>query len=234
MINPNPAPAPSSDPVPASDPAPTAAPADEKESDETVDVEQTKTPEGAPVETVDVEQTETPEGTPVEEKTEAPKVIKTEKLTEIEGGKSIESATVKCLSDETAVIKKIEASGKKLVIPDTITVDGTEYAVTTIAKGAFKGESEVTQITIGENVTAVKAGAFKGITKLKKVTVESYEEGMFAKKAFSGVDTKNCKLYIEVPSDMSKKERKAVLKQAKAELKAAKFAGTVKIVRVEK
>ena len=56
------------------------------------------------------------------------------------------------------MIKKIEASGKKLVIPGTITVDGTGYAVTTIAKGAFKGESEITEITIGENVTTVKAG----------------------------------------------------------------------------
>ena len=207
---------------------------EEPETNETVDVDNPETPEGTPADTVDVDETQTPEGAPedAEPTVVAKKVVV--KADAFEEDSNIASATLKIMSDDTAIIRKLKAADDEVIIPDTITVDGREYAVSTIAKGSFKGMADVTAITLGVNVTTVRPGAFKGIEALEKVTVKAYTEGMFQKKAFKGVDTKKCVITIEVPSTMKKKARQALAAQVKAELELAGFKGTVKIVRVEK
>ncbi len=204
------------------------------EPGETVDVENPETPEGTPADTVDVDETQTPEGAPedAEPTVVAKKVVVKDDA--FEEDSNIASATLKIMSDDTAIIRKISAADSEVVIPETITVGDKEYTVTTIAKGSFKGMADVTEITLGTNITTVRPGAFKGIETLEKVTVKSYTEGMFEKKAFKGVDTKDCVISIEVPSTMKKKARKALAAQVKAELELAGFEGKVKIVRVDK
>ena len=84
--------------------------------------------------------------------------------------------TYKAEADGTSVqITKV--SNKKTVkIGATVTINGKEYKVTKIAKGAFKG-SKVKNVTIdAKNITkagSVNANAFKGAKKLTKVTIKN-------------------------------------------------------------
>ena len=56
-------------------------------------------------------------------------------------------------------------------IPNTITVNGKKYKVTSIGKAAFKGDSKLTKVTIGSNVKSIGANAFYGCKKLTTVTI---------------------------------------------------------------
>lgn len=96
----------------------------------------------------------------------------------------------------------------KVVIPDTIVVNGVTYKVTAIADNAFKnhkklktvkmgnnirtigknafyGCKKLTSVTIGKNVTTIGDGAFQNCTTLKKITIPA---GVITigKKAFYG------------------------------------------------
>ena len=74
-------------------------------------------------------------------------------------------------------IATVTYTGKKnynksiLIIPDTITVDGISYKVTSIASNALKNNKKITKVVIGKNVTAIGTRAFSGCTKLKNVTI---------------------------------------------------------------
>lgn len=111
---------------------------------------------------------------------------------------AVESVTVNTTADGTATIAKVDTKKKNVTVPTTVKVDGVEYAVTSIAKGAFKG---------------LKKNAVISINTTKSLKV--------AKKAFKG-NTK--KVVIKVNKKMSKKE----LKKFKKALKKAGFQGKVK------
>ncbi|MCM1179752.1 MAG: leucine-rich repeat domain-containing protein [Clostridium sp.] len=66
---------------------------------------------------------------------------------------------------------KPSESSAKAVVPETVTIDGISYEVTSIAANAFKNDKKLTQITIGSSVKSVGANAFSGCKKLKKVTI---------------------------------------------------------------
>lgn len=66
---------------------------------------------------------------------------------------------------------KANKKAKKAKIDKTVTIDGKEYAVTTIAAGAFSGNTKMTSISIPDTVTKIGNNAFKGCTNLKKVTI---------------------------------------------------------------
>ena len=57
-----------------------------------------------------------------------------------------------------------------LNIPNTITVNGVDLAVTAIAESAFSGATGFTHVTIPNNVTTIGDEAFKGITGLTTIT----------------------------------------------------------------
>ncbi|MBQ9984568.1 MAG: leucine-rich repeat protein [Lachnospiraceae bacterium] len=58
----------------------------------------------------------------------------------------------------------------KITVPSTITMsDGKAYAVTTIAKNAFKGCTKLKTVTIPNSVTSIGTGAFSGCKKLTTV-----------------------------------------------------------------
>lgn len=74
---------------------------------------------------------------------------------------------------------------KKATVPDTVTVNGVQYKVTGIGKGAFKNNKKLTTVKIGKNVSQIGKGAFSGCTKLKSVTLPKSVEKIEA-EAFKG------------------------------------------------
>lgn len=58
-----------------------------------------------------------------------------------------------------------------IVIPATVVVNGNQYEVTSIADKAFKDNTTVTSITIGENVETIGDSAFEGCTSLNSITI---------------------------------------------------------------
>jgi len=74
---------------------------------------------------------------------------------------------------------------KSVKIPDTVTIDGITYKVTSIAKNAFNGCSKLTSVTIGKNVTSIGDKAFYKCTKLTKITIPS-KVNKIGKSAFEG------------------------------------------------
>ena len=60
-----------------------------------------------------------------------------------------------------------------VVIPSTVTYDGTTYSVTSIGYRAFYGCSGLTSVSIGNSVTSIGEGAFYGCSGLTSINVAS-------------------------------------------------------------
>ena len=58
-----------------------------------------------------------------------------------------------------------------VVIPSTVTYDGTTYSVTSIGESAFYVCSDLTSVTIPNNVTSIGESAFSGCSGLTSVTI---------------------------------------------------------------
>ena len=121
---------------------------------------------------------------------------------------------------------------KKVVIPDTILVDGKLYKVTLIQKNAFKNLKKLTSVKIGAYVSVVESGAFANTRNLKKIIfgknlVRLGKKGLYhAKKLkwvrFQGVKLKkigvqcfrgvNKKVKIQVPPNRKKRYQKLIKK----------------------
>ena len=102
---------------------------------------------------------------------------------------------------------EITAAGM-VEIPDTVTINGVEYKVTSIAKNAFKNNKQVTEVSIGKNVTSIGDNAFAGCSALKKVTIA---ENMVSigKNAFKG-----CKKLKTITMKSAKLTKKSIKKGA--------------------
>lgn len=116
--------------------------------------------------------------------------------------KTDDGATVKLLPD-SASGNEVEytpaTKSGKVVIPDTVTVNGVTYKITEIEKDAFKN-SAITEVKIGKYVTKIGNGAFSGCTKLKKVTIGASVKTI-GDKAFYG-----CKALksVTIPAKVTK------------------------------
>ena len=96
----------------------------------------------------------------------------------------------------------------KVVIPDTVTIDGVEYAVTSIAKNAFKNNKKLTKVKIGRNVKSIGESAFSGCKKLSKVELD-VNLTKIGKNAF-----RNCKRLKTITIKSTKLNKKNVGKGA--------------------
>lgn len=113
------------------------------------------------------------------------------------------------------------ATGKKVVIPETIEHGGVTYKVTSIADKAFSGNKKLSNVVIGKNVTTIGKSAFAKCKKLKKVEIKSSSLKTIGKKAFS----KNSRnLVVKVPKAQYKVYKKLFKKagMSKICLKKAK------------
>ena len=58
-----------------------------------------------------------------------------------------------------------------VIIPATVTYNGTTYSVTSIGNSAFSGCSGLTSVTIGNSVTTIGDGAFHGCSGLTSIDI---------------------------------------------------------------
>ena len=109
-------------------------------------------------------------------------------------------------SDGTAeVTKPVNKAEKNVVIPDSITVNGKAYSVTSIAAGAFSGNKKLTSVTIGKNVKKIGKKAFFKCGALKKILVKGTVLKSVGAKALKGTAAK---LKIKVPKSKLKAYKK--------------------------
>lgn len=131
--------------------------------------------------------------------------------------------TVSTKADGTATLTKVGNKTSKKVTVDTVTVNGVEYTVTSIAKQAFKG-TKATTVTLGSGVKTISKQAFKS-SKVTTVTLSGTKSITIKKGAFTGSKVKT----IKVNKKISKKEYNKLVKA----LKKAGFKGKVKKVSVK-
>lgn len=79
---------------------------------------------------------------------------------------------------------------KKVTVPDTVTVDGVKYKVTSVAKNAFANNKNITKVTVGKHVTSIGKNAFKNCKKLKRVDIRSTSIRKVGKGALKGTSPK--------------------------------------------
>ncbi len=94
-----------------------------------------------------------------------------------------------------------------VTVPDTVTIDGIKYNVTTIAANAFKNNKKITKIVIGKNIAGIGKNAFRGCKKLKRITIKTTKltSKNVKKGAFKGIPKKTV---IQVPKKSLKSYKK--------------------------
>ena len=124
--------------------------------------------------------------------------------------------------DQTVVVKELEPDETgKVEIPEKVEIDNVEYTVTEIAEDAFKGNTELTEVTIPRTVTTIGSGAFEGCTNLKAIYVLSPTPASLAAAVssraqhkvasttvsqFEGIDFETCVLYVPFGSEQAYRE----------------------------
>lgn len=128
-----------------------------------------------------------------------------------EKGSSISNATAQYVvtgSDDTfgtVEYYKPKTNKTSVSIPDTVRIGGITYDVTSIADGAFKNNTRIKNVTIGDGITKIGARAFSGCKNLKKATIGAGVEEIGV-KAFN-----NCKKLskLTLPSGVNSIGRQA-------------------------
>jgi hypothetical protein len=108
----------------------------------------------------------------------------------------------------------VNKNSKKVVIPSTVTINGTSFKVTAVAAKAFANSKKLANVTIGANVTSIGAKAFNKCAKLSKITFKGTKAVKVGKQAFKGTASKS---KVTLSKKMAKKQQKKL----KASLKKA-------------
>jgi hypothetical protein len=111
-------------------------------------------------------------------------------------------------ADGKQSVKVTEIKNKKVTevtIPATVSINGTSYKVTAIAKNAFAGCTKLKKVTIGKNVKTIGKNAFSGASKLKTITIKSKVLTKVGANAFKGIKSNAT---IKVPSSKVKAYKK--------------------------
>ena len=119
-------------------------------------------------------------------------------------------AYVKANNNQAATVK----------VPSTVTIDNITYGVTSISAKAFRGNTKLKKVIIGQNVTSIGNSAFEGCTALKSIVIPS-KVSSIGKNVF-----KNCKKLksIRIKGNFLTKVGKNAFKgiHAKAKIKVPK------------
>lgn len=88
---------------------------------------------------------------------------------------TVKGTTYKIPSTKNKAVEYIgtNSKSKTVTIPDTVKIDGKTYKVTSIAANAFKNNTKITSVTIGNNVTNIEKNAFKGAKKCTTIVIKS-------------------------------------------------------------
>jgi hypothetical protein len=111
-------------------------------------------------------------------------------------------------ADGKQSVKVTEIKNKKITevtIPATVSINGTSYKVTAIAKNAFAGCTKLKEVTIGKNVTTIGKNAFSGASRLKTITIKSKVLTKVGANALKGISSKAT---IKVPASKVKAYKK--------------------------
>jgi hypothetical protein len=112
----------------------------------------------------------------------------------------------------TGIVKK----GTSISVPKTVKIEGKTYQVTAIAAEAFKGNTKVTKITIGANVSSIGKNAFYNCKNVKTVTIQSTKLTSNSVKAgaFSKLGASNYKkVTVKVPASKLKAYKQFLTKK---------------------
>lgn len=75
----------------------------------------------------------------------------------------------------------------QIVIPDTVTWNGVKYQVVSISANAFKNNTKLKKISIGQNVKKIGTKAFYGCKNVKQLSIKSkqFTDKRIGKDAFA-------------------------------------------------
>ena len=120
------------------------------------------------------------------------------------------------ISGKTAEVELTKSAAKKkaktVVIPQTVTVDGVKYKVTSIAKKAFAGNKNLKTVVIGKDIKKIGAKAFYKCVNLKMVTIQTtkLKAKSVGAKAFAKIHKK---AVVKVPKAKKKAYKKWLKKR---------------------
>lgn len=135
----------------------------------------------------------------------------------------VEMTPYDVLDDNTVAAHFLQPDEEgKLVIPETVEIDGKTYTVTEIAAGAFKNNKALTEVTIPATVTRIGDEAFAGCENLQVIRVLAPEPIILAAaearaittravesdvpSQFEGIDFEACTLYVLEGSEQKYRE----------------------------
>ena len=123
----------------------------------------------------------------------------------------VTSSSVK--NPTVAYVKTTDKNAKKVTVPDTVSVNGITYKVTSIAANACKNNKKLAAVVISKNVSNIGKNAFNGCGNVKKITITAGNLKTIGKNALKGI---NKKAVITVKgSKKAKAELKKMLKNKK-------------------
>lgn len=157
------------------------------------------TPTNEPSTTTSPTPTEVPDVTTSSKPTEQPNVMENPKPTDgtdtttnsplagtvLKDNKNKVSYKVLAQDKTVAFYQVNNKKTTKIVVPITVTIDGTTYNVTAVSDNAFSGCEKLKSVTIGKYVTTIGNKAFFKCISLKKITIPA-SVTKIGKKAFYG------------------------------------------------
>lgn len=126
---------------------------------------------------------------------DVPATVKKEETTAkpvVEEKKETVTSEYKITSTDAAS-PTVEYSGDNNSKADIVTIQNTTigdngniYKVTKVADNAFAGNTNITDVTLGENITEIGANAFKNCTKLTNIITQNEDLTTIGASAFAG------------------------------------------------
>ena len=113
--------------------------------------------------------------------------------------------------DEVTLVGVSSAEIKKVTVPATVKIEGSEYEVVSVAKNAFKGNKKITRVTIKADLDRIGDNAFSGCKNLKRIDLCG-DIAEIGRKAF--YKCTNLKQIYITTEDIKTIEKKAFSKTA--------------------
>ena len=130
------------------------------------------------------------------------------------GVTTLNSLTFECLlsgEDKVATLKKSETTEIVVEIPATVTLDNTDYSVTTIYKEAFRGNNskKLEKIILPETLKTIEDNAFDQCSKLTIITNKSKTPAVLGKDVFVQSIYSTATVYVPNDAEIEAKYKAA-------------------------